>query len=108
MVDEISRRNIEAVAEAAAEKTVGKVFSVLGVDITDQAQLNEFRADLIHARKIRHVWERDGFQADLKHARKMRRLWEKGGVRIFMLVLTAIVVGVLTMFWIGFTDTIKK
>lgn len=89
MPDEISRRDIEAVAEAAAEKTIGKVFSLFGIDITDQAQINEHRADLIHGRKMRHMWERGGF-------------------RIFMVVLTLAIIGTVSMFWSGFLSTITK
>jgi hypothetical protein len=89
MTDESGHRDIESVAEAAADKAVGKVFSELGVDLSDQIQRNALRADLVHARKVRHLWERGGF-------------------RIFMIVLSVAAVGVLSMFWTGFTDTIKK
>lgn len=89
MSDDNGNRDIEAVAEAAADKAVGKVFSLLGVDITDQAQLNEFRADLVHARKMRHLWERGGF-------------------RIFMVMLSLTVVGAVGMAWSGFVETVKK
>lgn len=50
----------EDAAERAADKTVRELFRLLGVDIASQDQLNEFRADLVHARKMRRLWDRAG------------------------------------------------
>lgn len=53
-------RMAEDAAERGAYKAVHELFRLLGVDISSQDQLNEFRADLIHARKMRRLWDRAG------------------------------------------------
>jgi hypothetical protein len=49
------RHAIEEAAELAAKQAVRDTFRLLGVDIDDQDQVNAFRADLIHARKLRKL-----------------------------------------------------
>lgn len=71
-------------AEQAAERTIHQTFKLLGVDIHDQEQLNEFRSDLIHARK-------------------MRRLWDKSMAHAFTIFLSLLTGGLIVAMW----DTIK-
>jgi hypothetical protein len=82
-------RDIEAVAEAAADKTIHETFRLFGVDIRDQNQINDFRADLVYARK-------------------MRRLHEKAGLKVVMVALALIVGGGLALFWSGFLQAVRK
>ena len=50
------------IARRAAEQTIERVFTLLfGVDLEEQAQINEFRADLDHMRRMRKLSERVGF-----------------------------------------------
>ena len=42
------------------------VFKMLGIDVTDQTQINGFRADLVYARRLRRTSE-----AARRHAFKM-------------------------------------
>lgn len=46
---------IDLAAERGAERAIRNVFRLLGVDIDDQRQVNEFRSDLVYIRKIRKV-----------------------------------------------------
>lgn len=58
--DELHR--IAAVAaELAAKDALAQTFRLFGLDITDQDQINEFRADLIHARRLRKLSDRVSF-----------------------------------------------
>lgn len=55
------RENQEHIAQCAADKAVERVFSLLfGVDMNDQEQINEFRADLTHIRRLRKLSDRVG------------------------------------------------
>ena len=49
---------LEHIAEAAAHKAVAQTFAVLGVDISQQAELNTLRDVLLHARKMQRLSER--------------------------------------------------
>lgn len=52
------------IARRAAEQTIERVFTLLfGVDMEEQAQINEFRADLEHMRRMRKLSERVSFTA---------------------------------------------
>lgn len=59
MASEHELRSIaEDAAEQAADKAIERTFGLLGVDITNQDHVNEFRADLIYARSLRRMSER--------------------------------------------------
>lgn len=45
-------------AKEASEETLRDVFKLFGVDLTNVAAINRFRADLIFARKQREISER--------------------------------------------------
>lgn len=52
------------IARRAAEQAIERVFTLLfGVDLEEQAQINDFRADLEHMRRIRKLSERVSFTA---------------------------------------------
>lgn len=51
----------EHIAQRAADQAVDRVFKLLfGVDLNDQAQINEFRNDMLHARKLRRLSDKVG------------------------------------------------
>lgn len=51
------------IAKDAADQAIRDFCKLLGVDIAEQDDINEFRADLVHARKMRKIWERGWGQA---------------------------------------------
>ncbi len=63
------RDEIQAIAQeagvAAAHSVMRDTWRLLGVDIEDQAQVNEFRADLVHARRWRKLADAAGRKAVL-------------------------------------------
>ena len=49
----------EDIARRAADQAIERVFKLLfGVDLEEQAQINEFRADLEHMRRQARWWVR--------------------------------------------------
>jgi hypothetical protein len=54
---EIDRESMTEIANVAAQKAVCETFRLFGVDINEQKQVNEFRADLVTARKVRRFLE---------------------------------------------------
>jgi hypothetical protein len=73
---------MQAIADAAAEKAVRHIFQLLGVDTADQNSINKFRADLVSARQVREFREAT-----------TRRFW--------MVVLGIIIVGAISALWTG-------
>jgi hypothetical protein len=65
----MDRDDIQAIAQqagvAAAHSVMRDTWRLLGVDIDDQAQVNEFRADLVHARRWRKIADAAGRKAVL-------------------------------------------
>lgn len=57
--------SVKTIAEEAAEKAVRDTFFLLGVDITDVASVNEFRADLQFGRTLR-IQAADGTRQMMK------------------------------------------
>ena len=80
---------LEQIAEAAAHKAVAQTFSMLGVDIHQQAELNTLRDVLIHARK-------------------MQKLSERAGVVAVMSMTAAIVSGALAFLWKGLSVALSR
>ncbi len=86
--DELHRIAAEA-AELAAKDALAQTFRLFGLDITDQDQVNAFRADLVHARRLRKLSDRIGIVM----------LWSVGG---------GVVAGALLMFWDGIKTALGK
>ncbi len=87
--EEVLHRIAAEAAELAAKDALAQTFRLFGLDITDQDQVNAFRADLVHARRLRKLSDRIGIVM----------LWSVGG---------GIVVGALLMFWDGFKTALGK
>lgn len=86
------RRVATAAAEqagaAAATKAIHETFRLLGVDVADQKSVNEFRSDLVHARRL-------------------RRLSERVGATIIFAIATAIAVALGSWIWDGVKHSIR-
>lgn len=76
-------------AKLAAKDAIAQTFRLFGLDITDQDQVNEFRADLIHARRLRKLSDRVS----------VVMVWSIGG---------GIVAGALMVFWDGIRAALGK
>jgi hypothetical protein len=75
----------EDIARRAADQAIDRVFKLLfGVDLEEQAQINDFRADL-------------------EHMRRMRKLSERVGFTIVAVVVGTVVTGFITLIVQGFT-----
>ncbi|MCL8385852.1 hypothetical protein [Xanthobacter aminoxidans] len=89
----ISERALELmvveVAEDAAEKAVRKVLKEIGLSTSDEARIEEARADI-------------------EHLRRFRRMWNRAALVIGTAVLTVLAGGVLTIFWLGIRTHVLK
>lgn len=59
----VTETEMKQVAREAADEAVSSTFRALGVDLNDQQQVNEFRSDLIWARRNRRLHEQVGGRA---------------------------------------------
>ena len=84
-----SLADYERVAEIAAQKAVAHTFSALGIDISKQAELNDLRDVLLHARKI-------------------QRLSERVGLMAVVTLCTAVMSGAVAFMWKGFTNMLGR
>ena len=85
MTEEQIRRLVRESAREAAREAVRETLHTLGVD-----------ADAPH-----------GMQADLAYLRRQREVSERIGLRLRLVLMTAIVTGALAMLWLGITVAIK-
>lgn len=53
----MTEQEVQRIAEEAACKAVRQTFRLFGVDTNDQNSVNDFRSDLVHARKMRRMWD---------------------------------------------------
>lgn len=80
----MEKGEVREVAKEAAKEAVKETFSLLGVDITEQDEINDFRADLVFARK-------------------QRRMSEAVKSRVVMMVVLGVTIGTI----VTFSDWIK-
>ncbi|MFG1247599.1 hypothetical protein [Xanthobacter flavus] len=89
----ISERALELmvveVAEDAAEKAVRKVLKEIGLSTSDEARIEEARADI-------------------EHLRRFRRMWNRAALVIGTAVLTVLAGGTLAVFWLGIKTHVLK
>lgn len=76
------RRLAHEAAEAGANKALHELFSKLGIDVDQQDSINQFRADLVYARKL-------------------RRTSEKLTMAALIAIVGALIPGLLTLLWLG-------
>ena len=82
---DLSREEANEIADRAAGKAVGNLFRALGVDVSDQRDLNDLRADLIYSRRL-------------------RRLTESTSSRAWMAVVALVAAGMAFSFWAWVKD----
>lgn len=58
MTNPVNHSEAVEIAETAAKETLRQTFRLLGVDIDDIESVNTFRADLVHARRLRRMSEK--------------------------------------------------
>ncbi len=58
MSESLSHEEAREIADQAANAAIRQTLSLLGVDVNDQKSINEFRADLVYARRVRLMSER--------------------------------------------------
>jgi hypothetical protein len=85
MNEEQIRQLVRESAREAACQAVRQTLHTLGVDADDP----------------------HGMQADLAYLRRQREVSEKIGLRLRLVIMTAIVTGALAMLWLGVTVAIK-
>ncbi|UJX46655.1 hypothetical protein [Xanthobacter sp. YC-JY1] len=89
----ISERALELmvieVAEDAAEKAVRKVLKEIGLSTSDEARIEEARADI-------------------EHLRRFRRMWNRAALVVGTAVLTVVAGGALAVFWLGIKTHVLK
>lgn len=89
----ISERALEVmvaeVAEDAAEKAVRKVLKEIGLSTSDEARIEEAKADIAHLRRF-------------------RKMWDRAALIIGTAVLTVLVGGLLTVLWLGIKTHVLK
>lgn len=86
-MSEFSQAEIQEIADRAADKAVHQLFRALGVNIQDQNDLNDLRADLIYSRRL-------------------RRLTEGTASKAWMVIAALVTVGVASLFWSALKDAL--
>ena len=87
--DRMNHANLEHIAEVAAAKAVARTFSLLGVDVESQNELNILRDVLLHARKMQKLSERVGLLATLT-------------------IAGAVISGALAFLWQGLIEALRR
>lgn len=88
-MDRLTSAELEHIANAAATKAVAHTFSMLGVDISSQSDINTLRDVLLHARR-------------------MQKLSERVGLLAAMTVAAAVVSGALAFLWQGLAESLRR
>ena len=81
--------DLERIADAAAHKAVIHTFSMLGIDITNQKEINSLRDVLTHARKMQQLSSRAGFMA-------------------IMVAITTVITAAITAMSVGLIEAIRR
>lgn len=56
-MNDMNRDEAQKMADRAADRAVSELFRALGVDVNNQRDLNDLRADLIYSRRLRRMTE---------------------------------------------------
>ena len=100
-----SESQVEAIAAAAAVRAVEEMFLRLGVDTSDPIKAQRDFAVLSETRKL---LDDEGFRADLTHLRRWRLAMDKAQSQTIVVMVTLIMTGVLTAFWLGFRSQVFR
>lgn len=100
-----SNVELEMIAAAAAKKAVDETFIKLGIDTSDPIKAQRDFAILSEARKL---LDDEDFRADLTHLRKWRLAMDKAQSQTLIVMITLIITGIVTAFWLGFKSQVFK
>lgn len=97
--NEISRAQMEALAETVASKVVEEMLVKIGID---HSRPFEVQHDFQALREVRTLLTSPEFQADLSHLRKWRQAMESGTSKGVIAVMTLFVSGAAAILVLGF------
>jgi hypothetical protein len=97
--NEISRVQMEALAETVASKVVAEMLIKLGID---HARPLEVQHDFQALREVRTLLTSQDFQADLSHLRKWRQAMESGTSKGILAIIGLMISGIAALLVIGF------
>ena len=97
--NEISRAQMEALAETVASKVVEEMLIKLGIDHSHPLEVQH---DFLALREVRILLTNKEFQADLSQLRKWRQAMESGTSKGVLAVVTILISGIAAIFVIGF------
>jgi hypothetical protein len=100
-----SNAELERIAATAAKKAVDETFMKLGLDTSDPIKAQRDFAILSEARKL---LDDEDFRADLTHLRKWRLAMDKAQSQTLIVMITLIITGIVTAFWLGFKSQVFK
>lgn len=101
----LSRAQMEALAETVASKIVEEMLVKLGID---HARPLEVQHDFQALREVRTLLTSKEFQADLSHLRKWRQTMEGGASKGVFTVVTMMISGIAALIVIGFKAWMDK
>ena len=96
--NEISRAQMEALAETVASKVVEEMLIKLGIDHSHPLEVQH---DFLALREVRILLTNKEFQADLSQLRKWRQAMESGTSKGVLAVVTLLISGVAVIFVVG-------
>ena len=103
--NQLSRDQMEALAEKVASKVVEEMLVKLGID---HARPFEVQHDFQALREIRELFTDREFQADLSHLRKWRQTMEGGSSKGVIAVATMMLSGIAALIALGFKAWLDK
>ena len=101
----LSRAQMEALAETVASKVVEEMLVKLGID---HARPLEVQHDFQALREVRTLLTSKEFQADLSHLRKWRLAMEGGASKGALTLVTLTISGIAALIVLGFKAWMDK
>ena len=101
----LSRAQMEALAETVASKIVEEMLIKLGID---HARPLEVQHDFQALREVRTLLTSKEFQADLSHLRKWRQAMDSGASKGALTIATMVLSGVSALIVLGFKAWMDK
>ena len=101
----LSRAQMEALAETVASKVVEEMLVKLGID---HARPLEVQHDFQALREVRTLLTSKEFQADLSHLRKWRQTMDSGASKGVIAVVTMVLSGIAALIVLGFKAWMDK
>ncbi len=96
---EISRAQMEVLAETVASKVVEEMLIKLGIDHSHPLEVQH---DFMALREVRVLLTSKDFQADLSQLRKWRQAMESGTSKGVLAIMTLMISGIAALLVLGF------